>query len=130
MRGPCGRPPRPVTWARPGRTTRRAPPRSRAMTAGPRDRLASVIVPCRGPLDGTRRCVAALARHTRPPWHLVAVIGAGDDATAGYLAGVADAAPFAVTVAAAPGPIGDAEAHRVGLAAARGAFVVLLAGDA
>src|SRR5689334_22446979 len=100
------------------------------MTAGPTDRLASVIVPCRGPLGGTRRCVTALARHTRPPWHLVAVIDADDEATAAYLAGVADAALFPVTIAEAPAPLADDDAFGIGLAAARGEFVALLAGDA
>ncbi len=45
-------------------------------------------------------CVAALARHTRAPWELIAVDNGSTDGTAAYLAGVRHAAPFRVEVVA------------------------------
>lgn len=102
------------------------------MSVGTPDRtaIASVIVPCRGQLAYTRLGVAALARHTRAPWDLVAVDDASPDGTADYLRGVADAAPFPVTVVANPVSLGFPAAVNRGLDAARGDYLVLLNNDA
>jgi GT2 family glycosyltransferase len=92
--------------------------------------LASVIVPCWNQLEYTRRCVAALARHTRAPWELIAVDNGSTDDTAAYLAGVADAASFRVEVVANPENRGFPAACNQGLRAARGDYLVLLNNDA
>jgi glycosyltransferase involved in cell wall biosynthesis len=91
--------------------------------------LASVIVPCLHPLEFTRRCVVALARHTRSPWELIAVDNGSGDGTAGYLAGVQDAAPFRVEVVANPENGGFPAACNPGLKVARGHYLVLLDND-
>jgi glycosyltransferase involved in cell wall biosynthesis/tetratricopeptide (TPR) repeat protein len=96
---------------------------------GDQPRLASVIVRVPGRLDATRRCVAALARHTRRPWELIALVAGTADGTAAYLAGVRDAAAFRVETADA-GPPGPADVWGRALAAARGDYVVLLDGEA
>ena len=91
--------------------------------------LASVVVPFAGPLASARRCVAALARHTRRPWELIAV----DSGSAGmdtYLAGVGDVAPFRVEVVAGRGGGEFPGGCIPGLKAVRGDHVVLLAADA
>ncbi len=93
-------------------------------------RLASVIVPCFNQLDYTRLCVAALARHTRPPWELVAVDNGSADGTAAYLAGVQATAAFPVTVVTNPENRGFPAACKQGLKAARGDYLVLLNNDA
>jgi glycosyltransferase involved in cell wall biosynthesis/predicted O-methyltransferase YrrM len=92
-------------------------------TTGSPPALASVVVLCRHRLESLRRCLAALARHTRRPWELIAVDDGGDAATAAYLAGIGDVAPFRVEV------VTSSDADR-GLAAARGDYLVLLDGDA
>ena len=92
--------------------------------------LASVIVPCRGQLRYTRHCIAALARHTRPPWELIVVDDGSDDTTPDYLAGVADAAAFPVVVVRHEPPRGFPAACNAGLAAATGDLLVLLNNDA
>ena len=97
---------------------------------GTTPRLASVVVPCFNQLAFTRQCVAALARHTRPPWELVAVDNGSTDGTAAYLAGVRDAAPFRVEVLANPENRGFPAACNQGLKAARGDYLVLLNNDA
>jgi len=89
-----------------------------------------VIVPCFNQLEYTRHCVAALARHTRPPWELVAVDNGSADGTAAYLAGVADAGAFPVVVVTNPENRGFPAACNQGLKAARGAYLVLLNNDA
>ena len=98
--------------------------------AGPGCPLASVIVPCHGQLEYTRQCVAALHRHTRPPWELVAVDNASPDATAEYLRGVRDASPRRVEVITNLENRGFPAACNQGIAAARGEYVVLLNNDA
>lgn len=98
--------------------------------APPAAGLASVIVPCHGQLEFTRHCVAALARHTRRPWELVAVDNASADGTRDYLAGVRDAAAFPVTLIANAENRGFPAACNQGLAAARGDYLVLLNNDA
>ena len=65
--------------------------------------LVSVIVPCLGPLATTRPCLAALLRHSRRPWELIAVTRGGNDATSLYLAGVGDAAGVRVEIVGEPG---------------------------
>lgn len=92
--------------------------------------LASVVVPCCGQLEFTRHCVAALVRHTRRPWELIAVDNGSADGTADYLAGVQDAAPVPVTVLTNPENRGFPAACNQGLRAARGDYLVLLNNDA
>jgi glycosyltransferase involved in cell wall biosynthesis len=92
--------------------------------------LTSVVVPCFNRLESTRRCVASLARHTRPPWELVAVDGGSTDGTAAYLQGIRDTAPFPVTVVPSPPDHGLPAACDRGFEAARGDYIVLLAHDA
>ncbi len=99
-------------------------------TASPPAGLASVVVPCFNQLEYTRHCVAALARHTRHPWELVAVDNGSTDGTAAYLAGVADAGAFPVVVVTNPENRGFPAACNQGLRAARGDHLVLLNNDA
>src|SRR5690242_8597465 len=74
----------------------------------------------------TRRCVAALLRHTRRPWELAAVARPGTESWA-YLAGVRDAAPVPVALIAAPaGPRPLLAAHHAGVRAARGDYLALV----
>ncbi len=91
---------------------------------------ASVIIPCSNQLSYTRLCLASLARHTRPPWELIAVDDGSTDGTAAYLAGVQDAAPFSVTIVANAENRGFPAAINQGLARARGDYLVLLNNDA
>lgn len=88
-------------------------------TDAPPAGLASVVVPCFDRLEYTRQCVAALARHTRPPWELVAVDNGSTDGTAAYLAGVVDAGAFPVVVVTNPENRGFPAAYNQGLKAAR-----------
>ncbi len=99
-------------------------------TDAPPAGLASVVVPCFDQLEYTRQCVAALARHTRAPWELVAVDNGSTDGTAAYLAGVADAGAFPVVVVTNRENRGFPAACNQGLKAARGDHLVLLNNDA
>jgi len=92
--------------------------------------LASIIVPCFDQLEYTRHCLAALFRHTRTPWELVAVDNGSTDGTAEYLRGVRDAAPVRVEVLTNPANCGFPAACNQGLRAARGDYLVLLNNDA
>jgi GT2 family glycosyltransferase len=92
--------------------------------------LASIIVPCFNQLAYTRLCIAALAKHTRGPWELVAVDNGSTDGTAEYLAGVRDVAPFPVTIVSNARNLGFPAACNQGLAQARGSYLVLLNNDA
>jgi GT2 family glycosyltransferase len=92
--------------------------------------LASVIVPCFNERAFTRLCLAALVRHTRPPWELVVVDNGSTDGTAAYLQGVQDVAPVPVQIITNPANLGFAAACNQGLHAARGAYLVLLNNDA
>ncbi|MDR3621717.1 MAG: glycosyltransferase, partial [Paludisphaera borealis] len=93
-------------------------------------RPASVVVPCFNQLVYTRYCIAALAKHTRAPWELIAVDDGSTDGTAAYLAGVQDAAPFPVTIVSNLENRGFPAACNQGLARARGDYLVLLNNDA
>ena len=93
---------------------------------GPEPGLVSVIVPCLGPLAATRRCMAAVLRHSQRPWELIAVTRGGNDATALYLAGVGDAAGVPVDIVAEPGLKGLRAAWVRGLRQARGEFVAFV----
>ncbi len=80
-----------------------------------------------GRLAASRRCVAALLRHTRRAWELIAVARRDDVATASYLAGVRDAASVPVTVLAVPrGRHPVLASYRAGLAVARGDYLALV----
>jgi O-antigen biosynthesis protein len=92
-------------------------------------KLATVVVPCFNHLEFTRRCIVSLVRHTRPPWELIVVDNGSTDGTADYLAGVQDASSFCVEVIANPENRGWPGACNQGLAAARGAYLVLLNND-
>ncbi len=88
------------------------------------DKLVSVVVACGTVPERTRQCVAALLRHTRKPWELIAVANA-TGATAAYLAGLADAAPLHVEIVPA---LTDPAAfpHREGIQAACGDYLALI----
>jgi GT2 family glycosyltransferase len=91
--------------------------------------LASVIVPCCNQLAFTRRCVAALVRHTRAPWDLIVIDNGSSDGTASYLAGVQDASSCRVEVLTNRENRGFPAACNQGLKAARGDYLVLLNND-
>ena len=86
----------------------------------------SVVVPCLGRPETVRRCLAALFRHTRKPWHLVVVARSERDAIGTYLAGVRDAAPIPVDILTDPAARSLRAAWRDGLARAPGEFVALV----
>lgn len=88
--------------------------------------LVSVVVPCLGRPATVSRCLAAVLRHSRGPWHLIAVARSDRDAIGSYLAGVRDAAPVPVEVVVDPGARSLRAAWRDGLARARGEFAALL----
>ena len=87
--------------------------------------LTSVIVPCLGRLEATRRSLSALVRHTRPPWELIAVTRSTHDATAMYLQGIRDAAACRVEIVTASLRSSRAAWHR-GLSTARGDYLAFL----
>ncbi len=91
--------------------------------AGPKA-LASVVVPWHEPHAAAQRCMAALARHTRAPWELIAAGHVAEGESASYLAGLADARAFSVTAIARDGDSPSAIAR--GLAAARGAYLAVV----
>ncbi len=99
---------------------------SAAVTAG----LTSIIVPCCNQVTFTRLCVAALVRHTRPDWELIAVDNGSTDGTGLYLAGVRDAATVPVKIVTNSQNLGFPRAINQGLEAARGEYLVLLNNDA
>src|SRR3954453_22733918 len=99
-------------------------------TTARQEPLVSVIVPCCDQLEHTRRCIAALMRHTRAPWELIAVDNGSTDGPATHLAGVRDAAPVRVEVLTNPEDRGVPAACDQGLRAARGRYLVLLHNDA
>src|SRR5258708_31392397 len=68
--------------------------------AQPRAGLASVIIPCFNQLNFTRLCVAALFKHTRPPWELIVIDNGSTDGTKAYFEGIRDGAPLRVDVIA------------------------------
>jgi glycosyltransferase involved in cell wall biosynthesis len=92
--------------------------------------LTSIIIPCWNQLEFTRHRIAALKRHTRPPWELIVVDNGSTDGTALYLAGVQDAAAVPVTVIANPTNRGFPAAINQELKVARGEYLVLLNNDA
>ncbi len=91
--------------------------------------VVSVVVPCHDGLEFTRHCLAALARHTRGPWELIAVDDGSGDGTPDYLKGVRDVAPFPVTLVTRAEGLGLPAACNAGLGTARGEYLVLLASD-
>ncbi len=101
-----------------------------AMERSANDIVASIIIPCWNQLEFTRLCLAALVRHTRPPWELIVVDNGSTDGTAAYLSGVRDVAAMPVTVISNSKNIGFPAAINQGLKAARGEFLVLLNNDA
>jgi glycosyltransferase involved in cell wall biosynthesis len=92
--------------------------------------LASIIIPCWNQREFIRHCIAALTRHTRAPWELIAVNNGSTDATADHLAGVQDAASVPVTVIANATNRGFPAAINQGLQVACGEYLVLLNNDA
>src|SRR5271166_5979313 len=92
--------------------------------------VASIIIPCWDQLEFTRFWLAALVRHTRPPWELIVIDNGSTDGTGTYLAGVQDVAPMPVTVVSNAQNLGFPAAINQGLKAARGEYLVLLNNDA
>lgn len=88
-----------------------------------------MIVPCFDQIEHTRRCVAALSRHTRSPWELIVVDNGSIDGTAEYLRGVRDVSGFRVEVVTNATNRGFPAACNQGLALARGESLVLLNND-
>ena len=68
-----------------------------SMTATMSSAATSICTVSSGPLVATRRCLAALARHTRR-FELIVVADGSRDRLGDYLAGIADVAPFPVTI--------------------------------
>ena len=95
------------------------------MSAASHPRLCSVIVPCLGRFAAARRCLAAILRHSRHPWELIAVTRGGR-ATAAYLSGVRDTGRIRVEVVVAPELKNRRAAWHRGLGAARGEYVALV----
>ena len=91
--------------------------------------LTSIIVPCWNQVEFTQQCMAALKRHTRPPWELIVVDNGSTDGTALYLAGVRDMAAVPVTVVSNTTNLGFPAAINEGLRLARGEYLVLLNND-
>jgi GT2 family glycosyltransferase len=89
-------------------------------------RLTSVIVPSLNRLELMGECVAALQRHTRGPWELIAVDAGSTEGAIEYLQGVRDASPHRVEIVTLPENRGVSAAWNQGLKAARGEFLVLL----
>jgi glycosyltransferase involved in cell wall biosynthesis len=92
--------------------------------------VASIIIPCWDQLEFTRFCLAALVRHTRPPWELIVIDNGSTDGTGTYLAGVQDVAPLPVIVVHNERNVGFPAAINQGLKAARGDYLVLMNNDA
>jgi hypothetical protein len=65
--------------------------------------LVGVVVPCIGRPTTVRRCMAALLKHTRKPWRLIAVVRSDRDAIGSYLSGIADTSAVPVEVIVDPG---------------------------
>ncbi|WP_159452307.1 glycosyltransferase [Singulisphaera sp. GP187] len=96
------------------------------MTSPALPALTSVIVPCLGRLESTRRSVAALLRHTRRPWELIAVTRKAAGVVPAYLAGIGDANRVPVKVVVAPDVKRTRAAWHFGIQEARGDYVALL----
>jgi glycosyltransferase involved in cell wall biosynthesis len=92
--------------------------------------VASIIIPCWDQLEFTRFCLAALVRHTRPPWELIVIDNGSTDGTGTYLASVQDVAPMPVIVVHNERNVGFPAAINQGLKAARGDYLVLMNNDA
>src|ERR1700678_3054890 len=97
-------------------------------TSAPRG-LASIIITCLNQLEFTRHCVAALKKHTRRPWELIAIDNGSTDHTGVYLAGVRDGANVPVRIISNTTNRGFPAAINQGLKAARGEYLVLLNND-
>jgi glycosyltransferase involved in cell wall biosynthesis len=91
--------------------------------------LASVVIPCCNQLEFTRECIAALVRHSGPPWELIVVDNSSTDGTGAYLNGVQDAAAVPVTVISNQENRGFPAAVNQALLQARGEYLVLLNND-
>jgi GT2 family glycosyltransferase len=91
--------------------------------------LASILVPCCGQIEYTKLCVAALLRHTRPPFELIFVDIGSLDGTAEYLSGVAAASQVRVEVVRTPTDLGIAQAVQDAIERARGEYLVLVNND-
>ncbi len=91
--------------------------------------LTSIIVPCWNQLEFTRQCMAALKRHTRPPWELIVIDNGSTDGTAHYLAGARDMAAVPMTVVTNATNVGFPAAINQGLQVVRGEYLALLNND-
>ena len=60
--------------------------------------LLRLFTSCWNQLEFTRQCIAALRKHTRQPWELIAIDNGSTDHTDVYLAGVQDGASVPVTL--------------------------------
>jgi GT2 family glycosyltransferase/glycosyltransferase involved in cell wall biosynthesis/tetratricopeptide (TPR) repeat protein len=92
--------------------------------------LASLIVLCCNELDVTRLCVESALRHTRAPYELIFINNGSTDGTGAYLDGlVGRPDPERVVVIHNAENRGYPAGVNQGLAAARGAYLVLLNND-
>jgi glycosyltransferase involved in cell wall biosynthesis/GT2 family glycosyltransferase len=98
-------------------------------TRSPSAGLTSIVVMCTH-AEATRRCIAALRRHTRRPWELIAAVPE-PSALVDELAHLAGDAPsrLEIVVVAANHPADPASAA-AGFPAVRGEYVALIDGDA
>lgn len=89
--------------------------------------LVSVIIPVFSPSAITPLCLAALARHSRPPWELIAIANGVSDASTCLkrLRGAADR----IEILPCPESHGLTASCEVGVRAARGQYLVFLDQD-
>ena len=99
------------------------------MTSPANDRLASIIIPCWNQLEFTRLCLAALVRHTRPPWELLVIDNGSTDETGSYLSGVGISRPCQSRSSATPRTLASRRRSTRG-SGRRGEYLVLLNNDA
>jgi GT2 family glycosyltransferase/predicted Zn-dependent protease len=94
------------------------------------EELASVVVLCCNELDATRACLESVLRHTRAPYELVPVDNGSTDGTPEYLAEVQRRpGPVRVAVIRNAENRGFPRGANQGIAASRGAYVVLVNND-
>lgn len=93
------------------------------------DVLASIVVPCRGQLEYTERCLARLLRHTGSQAEFLFIDLGSLDGTREFLRGAATTAAAALAVTLCAEDAEFPEALNEALAAARGEYIVWLSNE-